>query len=118
MPPKKDFLFLAAALLGCGLFFGATGSGLAQTLDEAVEEAVQGARAGAVSQLRVDELDDEARALFAEYRTALRRVETLESYRDRLQQLVGDQQEDIRRREKTLPTCKILSATCSRPWSA
>ena len=57
-----------------------------ETLDQAVEESVRGARAGAASQRLVNELDDEARALFVEYRAVIRNVETLETYVKRLRE--------------------------------
>ena len=70
-----------------------------EALDQAVEESVRGARAGAASQRLVNELDDEARALFVEYRAVIRNVETLETYVKRLRELVADQEEDVRRRQ-------------------
>ena len=91
---------LITLLVAFGLFSGA--AAFAAKLDEAVEEAVRGAHEGAASQQRVEDLDDEARALFSEYRAAIRRAETLETYVRRLQQLVDDQEEDVRRRESDI----------------
>ncbi len=92
------------ALFGLCLATGA----FAEPFDEAVEESVRGARAGAASQQRVEDLDDEARTLFAEYRAAIRHVETLEVYVERLRQLVADQKNDIRRRESDIENAETF----------
>ncbi len=80
-----------------GFFSGA--ALFASPFDEAVEESVRSARAGAASQQLVEKLDDEARALFAEYRAVIRHVEALEIYVGRLRRLIADQEDDVLRRE-------------------
>ncbi len=92
--------FAIAIVILFGVLPGAVLFG--ETLDAAVEELVRGARAGVASQQRVNELDDEAHALFIEYRAILRNVETLEVYVKSLRELVADQEEDLRRRQANI----------------
>ena len=87
-------------LVSIAIVFGALPGAVApgETLDTAVEKSVRDARAGAASQQRVDELDDEARALLIEYRAVLRNTEKIEAYVRSLRKLIADQQEEVRRR--------------------
>ena len=68
-------------------------------IDQAIQESLRGARDTAQSQLRIEDLDDKARALYAEYRGVSLQNETLEAYVERLQQLIADQEKDVRQRE-------------------
>lgn len=99
--PLRPAIFLILSL-------GAANAVSGETLDKAVEESVRDARAGAVSQELVNELDDEARALFLEYRSVIRNVETLETYVKRLRELVADQEQDVRRRQADIESVETF----------
>ncbi len=101
--PLPPSLLLAVLF---GLFPGTVA--FAAPLDEAVEESVRGVREGAASQQRVEDLDDDTRALLAEYRGVVRQIETLETYVERLRELVADQENDVRRREADIASVETF----------
>ena len=93
MPSLLSQLLIAlfGSLIGFSVF--------SDSLDKAVEETLTGARESAVSQRRIEALDDETRVLFIEYRDVTRRAKTSNAYVERLRGLIADQENGIRRRE-------------------
>lgn len=89
----------------CAVLLAASTGGLslsAGSLDGVVGEAARGVQEGALSQQRIADLDDEARALFERYRVVIRNVTALEAYVERLRQLADDQKDSIDRYQKDL----------------
>ncbi|MBY4678245.1 DUF3450 domain-containing protein [Marinobacterium arenosum] len=84
---------LPGAMLAALLF--STPSLAADPLQQATAAVVKGHQQDKRSQQKIDQLDDQARAAYAEYRAVERQAELVEAYNRQLQKLVSAQQAEI-----------------------
>lgn len=82
---------LAAVLLSSGL----AGPCLAAPLDEALGESQRLAEQAQASQSRIEQMDDAARRMLDEYRSALQQAEALKAYNQQLRQLTEAQRKEL-----------------------
>jgi hypothetical protein len=82
-----------AVLAGLMILFQT--SALADALESAIETRVETQMEGVASQERVDALADEAQRLLQEYRSVLAQAESLRLYREQLERLVANQEQEL-----------------------
>ena len=88
-------LFLAAAL-------SAPVSPGGENLDPALQTVVRTQKDGALSQQRVEALDDEGLGLLAEYRKVNEELDDLRTYNAQMERLVADQSRELTERDQAL----------------
>ncbi|MFC3606565.1 DUF3450 domain-containing protein [Stutzerimonas tarimensis] len=91
-------LFTPRALFGAALSSSALAFTLslhAAPLDEALSESQRLAEQARSSQARVEQLDDEARRMLEEYRSAIQQSEALKAYNEQLRQLTEAQRKEL-----------------------
>src|SRR5690554_1969451 len=71
------------------------GTALASTLDRALDENISLSQAASASQQKIEQLDDATQNMLLEYRSALARTKTLESYNQQMRDLVAAQHKEL-----------------------
>jgi hypothetical protein len=74
----------------------AAGSGeTRETLEQVIDTRAEGNKAAEESQARIETLSDETDTLLAQYRTALKQIDSLDLYNAQLRDLLGAQQTEL-----------------------
>jgi hypothetical protein len=95
---RPRFIYLLIILCSAGLPRPAA----ADELKSAIEAQQTVQSEGARSQQTVEKLDEETRILLDQYRSALSTLENLKDYNTQMERQVGDQKQEIARREAEL----------------
>jgi septal ring factor EnvC (AmiA/AmiB activator) len=95
---KPGFMYLLIILCSAGLPRPAAADALKSAIE--AQQTVQSE--GARSQQTVEKLDEETRILLDQYRSALGTLENLKDYNAQMERQVGDQKQEIARREAEL----------------
>lgn len=75
---------------------------MATELQQATQQSVNNIEAGAQSQKKIDQIDDQTQQLVSQYRNKLQQLESLNAYNRQLNHLVGQQQIEQRRLENEI----------------
>jgi len=78
-------------------------------LDAVVEVREEGNDAASASQKRIDSISDETDDLVAQYRTALKQIDSINLYNDQMQQLISAQEDEIASLQDQLDRVQIVS---------
>ena len=95
---RPRFIYLLVLLCCVGLLRPAA----ADTLKSAMEVQQKVQSEGARSQQTVEKLDEQTQILLDQYRSSLSTLENLEDYNAQMERQVGDQKQEIARREAEL----------------
>lgn len=90
---KQKTLFLSGAFLLC-CFYGAMETAHSDPLEEVISVTEQANQEAENSQERIDGLDDEAKRLLEEYRSLIRRADSLSTYNTQLKRIIGSQHKE------------------------
>ncbi len=66
-----------------------------EVLDEVVEKRSGGNVEGAASQKRIDAISDESDDLLSQYRTTLKRIDSIDLYNNQIKKLIASQEEEL-----------------------
>lgn len=97
---------LALALLVTALI--GTGSLQAQTLEEVLGVRASTTADGRKSQLKIDELTDETRALLTQYKTTMKIVDGLKVYNQQQERLIRNQQQELAELEQSIDNVTVI----------
>lgn len=95
---KPGFMYILVLLCSIGL----PRSAVADALKSAIEAQRMVQSEGIRSQQTVEQLDEETQILLDQYRNALSTLENLKNYNAQMERQVGDQKQEIARREAEL----------------
>lgn len=94
---------LATVLLGS--------TAIASTLEQVLDENISHSQAASASQNKIEQLDDATQNMLLEYRSALARTKTLESYNQQMRDLVESQQTELAGYQKQLQDLEETQTT-------